>query len=909
MKKVVFYLLLFIPIVAFSQKEAAFWYFGELAGLDFNSGLPVVVTDGQLNTKEGCATISDYQGNLLFYTDGVEVRDNNHNIMPNGTGLLGNSSSTQSAIIVPRPNNADQYYIFTVDDNPSGATTNNGINYSIVDMTLNGGLGDVTTKNVNILGWSFENITAIKHANNNAFWVLTFRRDEFYAWHIDASGVNPPIVSPTPVNTNSSIGYLKASPNGLKLASANYGSTPSMMLYDFDANTGVVSNELQLTLDEADDIPYGVEFSPQSNKLYVLSDKRSGNNRILPSKIVQFDITVAPASISGTRFLIHTSNLNYRGALQLAIDGKIYRARSLSAGTSQVGSAWLGVINNPNATDAASNYVHDGLNISAGNPSRRVVEGLPPFISSFFIASITANDVCFGDATQFLVSSNVPPDSIVWDFGDPSSPDNTSTLLEPTHVYSSDGVFTVTADVTTAGITETLTLDVTIYPLPVVTSPVLLSLCDDDLDGFMNFDLTQAANLISTEVPAPTITYFLTEQDAIDGTNEITNATSFSNQNTTEPNRVWARVENATNCVATAQIDLEVANLTIPSNLIAPFTECDDIADGDTTNGSAIFDFSSATTTILNALLPETNLTVNYYETQADALNEQNSLNASSFRNTIPNTQDIIIRVNNTINGCFGLSSLTLNIQEVPSFDIIPATTVCLFGGSTLISVVNPSGNFTYEWRDASNTIIGTTAEIELSTVGDYTVTATDSSGGNCATTDTVSIVSQPIMPLLNFTRETNIQVIDNTFNNNSITVLTSNLPPSTYQIALNEGPYQSETVFENVEAGIHTVSIRDIENCLEARVEVSLINIPNFFTPNNDGSNDTWQVTGVAFQPNSKIYIFDRYGKLIKILSPLSSGWDGYYKGNPLPSTDYWYRVELEDGRILKGHFSLIRR
>jgi len=104
-------------------------------------------------------------------------------------------------------------------------------------------------------------------------------------------------------------------------------------------------------------------------------------------------------------------------------------------------------------------------------------------------------------------------------------------------------------------------------------------------------------------------------------------------------------------------------------------------------------------------------------------------------------------------------------------------------------------------------------------------------------------------------------------------------------------------------------VKIIDKENCLEASAKVSLIGIPNFFTPNNDGFNDTWQVTGVSFQPNSNIYIHDRFGKMIAILDPLGPGWDGLYKGNPLPSTDYWYRVELEDGRILRGHFSLIRK
>ena len=229
MKKSVIFLLVLIPFFAFSQKEAANWYFGDFSGLDFNTGSPVVLTDGQISTFEGCATISDYQGNLLFYTDGNTVWDNSHNIMSNGTGLLGDSSSSQSAIIVPRPNNPDEYYIFTVDANPNGTDTGNGINYSIVDMSLNGGLGDVTIKNSNILNWAFEKITAIKHDNNNSFWVITFRRDEFYAWHITASGVDPPIITNIGIsNTSASRGYLKTSVDGSLIVSANlFVSKPS----------------------------------------------------------------------------------------------------------------------------------------------------------------------------------------------------------------------------------------------------------------------------------------------------------------------------------------------------------------------------------------------------------------------------------------------------------------------------------------------------------------------------------------------------------------------------------------------------------------------------------------------------------------------------------------------------------
>jgi hypothetical protein len=158
--KIFLFLTLIISINAFSQKEAAIWYFGEKAGLDFNSGSPVSITDGKIITSEGCASISDKNGSVLFYTDGSLVFNKFHKVMPNGSGLLGHNSSTQSAIIVPKPNNPYVYYIFTVDqplpdnvdDNPLNDQDppNNGLNYSEVDIRLDNGLGDIPENKKNI---------------------------------------------------------------------------------------------------------------------------------------------------------------------------------------------------------------------------------------------------------------------------------------------------------------------------------------------------------------------------------------------------------------------------------------------------------------------------------------------------------------------------------------------------------------------------------------------------------------------------------------------------------------------------------------------------------------------------------------------------------------------------------------
>jgi hypothetical protein len=277
--KLVLLFSLFFNIV-FSQGEANIWYFGYNAGLDFNSGSPVALTNGQLNTDEGCATLSNAVGQLLFYTDGITVYNKNHQVMLNGTGLMGHSSTTQSATIVPKPGSSTLFYVFTIDVEAHP----NGFRYSIIDLTLDGGLGGVTSgKNVLIYTPTCEKIAVIKHANNTDYWIVThgFGNNTYYAHLLTNSGLSntavlsnvgyTPLPSPLSPNiTGSSKGYLKISPNGSKLAvvhSPNIGSDTGVVeLCDFNNVTGVISNPLTLIVEIGE--MYGVEFSPNSEVLY-----------------------------------------------------------------------------------------------------------------------------------------------------------------------------------------------------------------------------------------------------------------------------------------------------------------------------------------------------------------------------------------------------------------------------------------------------------------------------------------------------------------------------------------------------------------------------------------------------------------------------------------------------------------
>ncbi|MCH7525458.1 MAG: hypothetical protein IIC74_10800, partial [Bacteroidetes bacterium] len=264
MKKILLILTLFISLNAVGQGEAANWYFGFGAGMQFDlaTGNTSVLVNGQLSTNEGCSTISDANGNLLFYSDGITVWNRNHQIMPNGTGLFGDPSSTQSALVVPRPDDPDIYYIFTVDNFLDGS--NFGLNYSVIDMSLDGGLGAVTSdKNINLLGDCSEKITAVlKDCITKSIWVITLASadgtlstfDTYHSFEVNNAGVNTTSIKSTfNLNITDRRGYLKLSPDGTKMISANMrgnfddpSNTDQLLLYDFDENTGMLSNKQRL---------------------------------------------------------------------------------------------------------------------------------------------------------------------------------------------------------------------------------------------------------------------------------------------------------------------------------------------------------------------------------------------------------------------------------------------------------------------------------------------------------------------------------------------------------------------------------------------------------------------------------------------------------------------------------------
>ncbi|BAO56621.1 T9SS type B sorting domain-containing protein [Nonlabens marinus] len=654
---VLFVLLFCASQLSYGQLEAANWYFGFNAGLRFDpdTGAVTPLTDSAMSTNEGCATISDSDGNLLFYTDGSTVYNRNNIVMQNGSGLRGNASSTQSAIIIPKPQDSNIYYIFTVDTGVSGGGSDAGLNYYEVDMTADGGLGAVVTditNPTNLLPFCSEKITAINHETRDEIIVVAYANsagfslpyDTFYSFTIDASGVNTtPVASIQPNSVDDRRGNLKVSPDGKYLVSCN--STSSSYIYDFDQSTGAVTNERLLPLPFPNFAGYGVEFSPNSSLLYILATNAGGGGPSGHSSgLYQFDLDARDVTSTG---IVIDSRQGYRGSLQLGIDGKIYRAQAESFFD---GSSFLGRINNPDIRGAGANYQHNAVEL-AGKMS---AQGLPPFIQSFF-AVINIENVCSGDTTLFSFETDTTPDSVLWDFGDGT----TSTELSSSHVYTSAGIYEISLTLEFGGATRKYFKQVEIFDSPVANNASDIIACDDNLDGRETFDLTATSAEILGTQDAQTfpITYYLNQEDADMAQNKIT--LPFTSD--VPQLAIYARIDNTFNsdCYDTTSFLVNIYDQPV-ANQVENLEQCDDNFDGIET-----FQLTSQNAGILQGQNPS-QFTISYHLNATDAAGDLNPL-PTSYRNTTTFQQTVFARIeNNAETNCAAVTSFDLVVQAKP---------------------------------------------------------------------------------------------------------------------------------------------------------------------------------------------------------------------------------------------------
>ncbi len=449
------------------NKQANNWYFGQHAGITFNTpdGSPQVLYDGQINQLEGCASISSPSGDLLFYTDGMTVWNNEHDTLQNGDSLMGHPSSSMSAIIVPWPLTENKYYIFTVPQ--TGYDTS--LRYSIVNMDLDGGKGGIIPgkKNIFLTKHTHEKVTAVKHANDTSIWVVThlWNTNEFQSFLVDADSLHTQAVSSFSgqIKNNSFywVGYMKISPKGnFIVMNSNEGHA---QIHRFNDSTGIVNDPITIRSTYFE-IPYGFEFSPNEKRLYI------SYSFPMMSSLKQFTINEYD-STSIDNSVYSYPIITISGALQLGPDNRIYQTNK---------SDYLNLIASPNDSGILSNYTDSAIYLDNGTNFHKGLYGLPAFIQSFFnYASFTWEGHCIGDTTFFAITDTASQDSVFWDFGDPASgAANNSDSFFPYHVYEDTGAYQVSVIGYNNSLNDTTVQEVFINPLPVPLLPTDTGFCE-----------------------------------------------------------------------------------------------------------------------------------------------------------------------------------------------------------------------------------------------------------------------------------------------------------------------------------------------------------------------------------------------------------------------------------------------
>jgi len=873
-----------------AQKENTIWYFGNGVGLDFNTSTPTVLSNGAMNAFEGTASTADTQGKLLFYSDGTAVWNKQHQLMANGSGLSGSANSAQSCIIVPKPGSPGVYFLFTTDAN-SGAR---GLQYSTIDMSRNGGLGEVVEKNVELYAAVSEQLTAIHHQNKRDIWVISQSHgsSKFRSYLITDNGVNPnyyahsdfaDVFFPASQTPTDAIGCMKVSPDGTMLAVTNR-KTNTVRLMSFNNTNGVIGLIKQvpvsLTLGTS---PYGVEFSPDSKKLYVSTDAAT--------KIYQYNLNVNdPAQINATGTLIGSPVLDTQtryvgGSLQLGPDGRIYFAKAASG--------HLGMIEEPSALGVACKYNDTGVTLP-----RISGMGLPAFVQSnfYFTYDISYDINCYGQPSSFRFNGapTDKPTFMEWNFGDPASgTNNTANTLAATHQFSAPGEYTVSFTRHIDNRKETYTITIAVKAPPIVDLGPDRSVCP------------------GTEVTL--------DASTANATYKWSNGNTSASITTTIPGTYWVDV-TVDGC--TTRDEVTITNYSLPTVNLGPDRE---LCQGETielnafnqdatylwqdgsTNptftvtgpGTYTVEVTSAEgckksdeiTIVYNALPvvdlgPDRDICANT-NTVLDAtqpgVTYKWSTGATTPTITVADAGEYWVTITNS-KGCSATDVVRINHLPLPVVNLGPDETLCT-GDVRLLNATYP--NATYLWQDGS-----TSSTFMVTEPGKYWVDVTNEFG--CTLRDEIWLpyLTRPAIELGN----------DTTLCFGDTLVIGTELPGGV-RYEWQDG--STEAFFKITKPG--TYKLKAYNQHCEASDEITVkfkdcvggLFIPNIITPNGDGKNDMFFIHGLT-EDDWELVMYNRWGKEIYRKKNYKNDW----APQPANTTGMFYYLlqHPATGRIYKG-------
>ena len=877
-------------------KQSNNWCLNTNFGIEFSSGYPSSFQGVAMNALEGSATISDTDGQLLFYAGDTQIWNKNHEPLLNGDNIIGSSSSTQHGIFIQKPGNPNIYYFFNV--NKFDTTT--GLLYSEIDTTFDGGLGGVTSNKNIVLDADIagEKITAVYHSDKQQVWIINHRKmgSEFAAFLVSETGINTPVVStggisyPDPfISSSSSINgpcsQLKASPDGTKLAAAiTRGINRGIDLFDFNNETGAITFNSHLTGFTGD--LYGVEFSPNSKFLYA-SDPISWS---FGGSVCQYDLSLdTPELIQGSKVELINLQFSYYDAnyaMQLASDGKLYLRNANGQS--------LNVINYPNNPGTASGYSLDAVTTGS------VTLGLPTLNQSYFQSGILAERLCFG---KVLFSLLRIPDvsSVIWNFGDPQSgPENISD--SPLHTFTAAGTYLVTATITSNGATQIAQLQLLVEdPNNGIVSPEAMRLCQSSSNSAL-FDLTTQTGILLANVTPDdyAVSYYTDYLDATTGNNAIAQPEGFASAGGV----IFVQIQDvASGCILVKEFNLFIDP--VPRN-----PTLDDISacgDGQTVT---VFDLTQQESILLEN---QNDVIITYYTSQNDAVEGSNPIPHPDDFTIISGPKIIYVALTNDF-GCTSYTSFNLKVLPEPkasqlpvlvncgdhdkaSFDLQSHTVPLLTGQQNITIDYYTSEQDAYEDTNPiteiqhyENQANPQTIYVRLTSASCFTITSFDVLVDNgptlpgdlqfiaCPPLNLTTTVAGSQGLLIGYYRSVEDAVNDS----NAI------MNPESYTFA------QNTTVYYVVSNTLGCTKIGSMS------LKIGDCNIPRGISPNGDEKNDTFDLT--LFNV-SKISIFNRYGLLVYHQKHYTDQWHGQdNSGSELSVGTYYYTIEMGDGTSQTG-------
>lgn len=683
------------------DQRANIWHFGEAGGIDFNEQ-PAVAIVGPLNTPEGCSTISDRNGEVIFSTDGFIVYRKDESVaqhFPNGAGpgipilfppgIGGENGATQSALIVPVPGDETLFYIFTTQQ-VHGSNTYE-LRYSLYDVKLDNGGGGLREYNQLLFTRSTERIAS------DGTWLVAheYGNNSFRAYPISADGIGNPVI--TSIGTDHRVteevngqGYMKFGLGILGVAFSNSASSNTLELFDFDAGTGELSNFRSIDLNAPGQV-YGLEFV--GNKFF--ATVKNGATSAIREGYIDFQDN--PVLIPNPAMNAITGEL---GAIQTGPDGNVYVAIN--------NSNFLGSISVNGDTLQTSSFNAQGFALAGGTRSRL---GLPNFVQS--IANATPDPAmnlagfCLGTPTEFEGIGTDPIDEFLWTYDGLTSTEQTFS-----HTFLTAGPKLITLRITNrCGLDTLLTRTITINNTP--GRPTFLPAGQQPT--VCNGPITLQALPTNT----PGLTYLWS-----------TGETTYTIQ-VDRPQIVTVTITNAAGCTSTGSLFI-VDNRPV-INLGPDLTVCEDAAIADLNAGNPRLNYVWT----INGVIQPNTTAIQPVNTTSPATNP--TVNVYAVTGTDP------------ITSCIGNDDITITINQIPDFTATPNTIVCgATNGAIQLAINSPAGStFAYTVNGLTSGLVNSdtgqgTGPVDDSPISGlnadtYTIRVEDQISG-CATTNSVAI-------------------------------------------------------------------------------------------------------------------------------------------------------------------------